>query len=75
MAHDLVALLGPDGVARTADLGRVVDRHSIGGWVAAPRLLRPYPGVVVLPERMEEWRTCASPPCTGPTASSATRPR
>ena len=59
MAHDLVALLGPDGVARTADLGREVDRHSIGGWVAARRLLRPYPGVVVLPERMDEWRTRA----------------
>src|SRR3954464_11361395 len=32
MAHDLVALLGPEGVARTADLARKVDRHSVDGW-------------------------------------------
>jgi very-short-patch-repair endonuclease len=59
MAHDLVTLLGPEGVARTADLGREVDRHSIGVWVAAGRLVRPYPGVVVLPEWMDQWRTRA----------------
>ncbi len=59
MTHDLVALLGPDGVARTADLARVVDRHSIGVWVAAGRLVRPYPGVVVVPGRMAEWHTRA----------------
>ena len=59
VTHDLVALLGPDGVARTADVARVVDRHSIGVRVAAGRLIRPYPGVVVVPERMAEWRTRA----------------
>src|SRR3954449_6402941 len=59
MAHDLVALLGPEGVARTADLARKVDRHSIDGWVKARRLLRPYPGVVVLPEAFADWRTRA----------------
>ncbi len=59
MANDLVALLGPAGVARTADLRRKVDRHSIGVWVAAGKLLRPYPGVVVLPDRMDQWRTRA----------------
>src|SRR3954471_2867016 len=59
MAHDLVALLGPEGVARTADLARKVDRHSIDGWVTARRLLRPYPGVVVLPQAFDDWRTRA----------------
>lgn len=59
MAHDLVALLGPDGLASTAALGRKVDRHSIDAWVAAGRLLRPYPGVVVLPDSFEQWRTRA----------------
>src|SRR3954451_10709386 len=59
MAHDLVALLGPEGVARTADLARKVDRHSVDGWVKARRLLRPYPGVVVLPEAFADWRTPA----------------
>ena len=59
MAHDLAALLGPDGVTRTADLARIVDRHSVGDWVRARRLLRPYPGVVVLPDAFENWRTRA----------------
>src|SRR3954447_26303876 len=59
MAHDLVALLGPEGVARTADLARKVDRHSVDGWVKGRRLLRPYPGVVVLPDAFDNWRTRA----------------
>lgn len=59
MAHDLVSLLGPDGVRSAAELTRFVDRHSIGRWVAAGRLLRPHPGVLVLPSRAPEWRTQA----------------
>ena len=59
MAHDLAALLGPDGVARAADLAGRVDRHTVGEWVARGRLLRPYPGVLVLPARASEWRTRA----------------
>ena len=59
MAHDLPTLLGPDGVARVADLSRRVDRHSVDGWVRAGRLRRPYPGVVALPEHLNAWRTRA----------------
>jgi hypothetical protein len=59
MAHDLAALLGPDGVARTADLTQEVDRHSVDDWVRARRLLRPYPGVVALPAAFERWRPWA----------------
>jgi very-short-patch-repair endonuclease len=59
MAHDLAALLGPDGVARAADLTGRVDRHTVGEWVARGRMLRPYPGVLVLPSRATEWRTRA----------------
>jgi very-short-patch-repair endonuclease len=59
VAHDLVALLGPDGLARTVDLAARVDRHTIAGWVRCGRLLRPHPGVVVLPERWDEWATRA----------------
>jgi very-short-patch-repair endonuclease len=59
VAHDLAAVLGPDGVARTADLARRVDRHTVSAWVRQKRVLRPYPGVVVLPERWEEWPTRA----------------
>lgn len=56
MAHDLAALLGPDGVVRAADLVGRVDRHTVGGWVATNRLFRPYPGVLVHPDRAVEWR-------------------
>ena len=59
VSHDLAALLGPDGVARCRDLGRLVDRHSVDRWVTDGRLLRPFPGVVVLPRRASEWRTRA----------------
>jgi predicted transcriptional regulator of viral defense system len=59
MAHDLVALLGAWGVARTADLALRVDRHSLGAWVAAGRLLRPHRGVVALPESFDRWSTRA----------------
>ncbi|HEX2076003.1 MAG TPA: DUF559 domain-containing protein [Geodermatophilus sp.] len=59
MAHDLAALLGPHGVARAADLSARVDRHTIGTWIARERLLRPYPGVVVLPEFRDQWSTRA----------------
>lgn len=59
VTHDVAALVGPDGVARIRDLARRVDRHTIGRWVAGGRLLRPFPGVVVLPLRADEWRTRA----------------
>lgn len=59
MAHDLHTLLGPDGVLRSADLVRRVDRHTVARWVRQGRLLRPHPGVLVLPERSDDWRTRA----------------
>lgn len=59
MAYDLAALLGPYGVARTDELARTVDPHTVGSWVAAGRLLRPHPGVVVLPEAFDQWPTRA----------------
>jgi very-short-patch-repair endonuclease len=59
VTHDLAALLGPDGVARTVDLAGRVDRHTVSDWVRRQRLHRPYSGVVVLPERWDEWPTRA----------------
>lgn len=59
MAHDLAVLLGPYGVAGTAELVGRVDRHTVSSWVRRRRLLRPYPGVVVVPERWDEWPTRA----------------
>ena len=55
MARDLRPLLGPEGVARVGDLAPLVDRHTLTRWVTAGRLVRPYPGVVAVPERLEEW--------------------
>ena len=59
VVRDLAGLLGPFGVARTANLAGRVDRHTVGRWVAAGRLLRPHPGVVALPADWEDWRTRA----------------
>ena len=59
MAHDLRALLGPDGVARTDALAGRVDRHTISAWVAGGRVLRPYPGVIALPDALDHWRSRA----------------
>jgi very-short-patch-repair endonuclease len=59
VAHDLVALLGPAGAVRSEDLQRRVDRHTVARWTRRGRLLRPHPGVLVLPERGDEWSTRA----------------
>ena len=59
MAHDLCVLLGPDGVRHISELTHPVDRHTVARWVAAGRLVRPHPGVLVLPARSAEWRTRA----------------
>ncbi len=36
-----------------------MDRHTVGEWVRAGRLLRPHPGVVALPHSLDRWRTRA----------------
>ena len=56
---DLRALLGPDGVARIADLAERTGSSSVTRWIAAGRLLRPMPHVVVLPECAGTWRARA----------------
>jgi len=59
VAHDLHGLLAPDGVVRTRELAGQVDRHTVSAWVQAGRLLRPFPGVVALPDAYENWHTRA----------------
>jgi len=59
MAHDVNTLVGPHGVVRADELVRRVDRHTVARWVRRGRLLRPHPGVLVLPELFGEWRTRA----------------
>ena len=53
VAHDLIARLGPSGAVRSRDLVRRVDRHTVARWVRQGRLLRPHPGVLVLPDRAD----------------------
>ncbi|GAB3355594.1 DUF559 domain-containing protein [Modestobacter lapidis] len=59
MAVDLRGVMGPDGVRRIADLAGRTSSTSVSRWVAAGRLVRPLPHVVVLPECAEVWRTRA----------------
>ena len=44
---------------QASELTHLVDRHTVARWVAAGRLLRPHPGVLVLASRAAEWRTRA----------------
>jgi very-short-patch-repair endonuclease len=59
VTHDVLALVGPTGVIRTAELAARVDRHTIARWVRAGRLVRLHPGVLVVPERTGDWPTRA----------------
>lgn len=59
MTRDMSALLGALGVVRSSNLAGLVDKHTITAWVRKRRLLRPYPGVLVQPDRWEEWPTRA----------------
>jgi len=59
VAVDLRELLGPDGVARIADLAARTSSSSVTRWTATGRLLRVLPHVVVLPEDAGRWRTRA----------------
>lgn len=74
MARDLVALLGPHGVARAADLAGRIDRHTVGRWVRDGRLVRPHPGVVAEPGCWDRWQTraLAGALATGGTLSHTT---
>src|SRR5690349_14333050 len=60
MAHDLVALLGPDGVLRRADLAGRVDRHTVSRWLAQGRVLQPHPGVLALRGVLSHWSALAT---------------
>lgn len=60
MAVDLAELLGADGARRSADVVGVVGAASVSRWVRRGRLLRPLPGVLVLPEQAGSWRTRAA---------------
>lgn len=52
--HRLAALL-PDGVARRADVIRASSSSSVVRWVRRGDLVQLHPGVLVLPDRTDEW--------------------
>ncbi|TFV59329.1 DUF559 domain-containing protein [Geodermatophilus sp. DF01-2] len=56
MAHDIPALLGPDGWSTWESLTARIDRKTLAGWVDAGRLRRIHPGVYALPVVADDWR-------------------
>jgi very-short-patch-repair endonuclease len=57
VAHDLTAVVGPDGWIGWESLVAQVDRKTIARWVAAGRLKRLHPGVYALPDAAGSWRS------------------
>ena len=57
MAHDLAALIGPDGWITWESLTDRVDRKTIARWVGSGHLQRLHPGVYVLPAAARNWRS------------------
>ena len=56
MAHDLHAVIGPDGWTTWESLIARVDRKTVARWVDAGRLHRLYPGIYALPATSRTWR-------------------
>ncbi|RBY85055.1 DUF559 domain-containing protein [Blastococcus sp. TF02A-30] len=56
MAHDLPAVIGPDGWTTWASLTARVDRKTLASWVGTGRLQRIRPGVYALPSLAADWR-------------------
>ncbi len=68
MAHDIAAVVGPEGWTTWESLTARVDRSTLTRWVATGRLRRVQPGVYALPGVAEDWRSrveAASRACGG----------
>jgi very-short-patch-repair endonuclease len=57
MAHDLDALVGPDGWTTWESLTARVDRKTVARWVDSGHLHRLQPGVYALPSASRVWRS------------------
>ena len=57
MAHDLGALVGPDGWITWESLTARVDRKTVARWVGSGYLQRLQPGVYALPAAARDWRS------------------
>lgn len=56
MAHEIEAVVGPDGWITWEALTARVDRKTVASWVGGGRLRRMQPGVYALPSVAGEWR-------------------
>lgn len=56
MAHDVEALVGPDGWIRWDALTNRVDRKTVASWVGTGRLQRLQPGIYALPSATGDRR-------------------
>ena len=57
MAHDLNALVGPEGWTTWKSLTAQADRKTIARWVNAGHLHRIHPGIYALPTASRVWRS------------------
>lgn len=57
MAHEIEAVVGPDGWISWDALTSRVDRKTVASWVGGGRLRRIQPGVYALPSAAGQWRT------------------
>lgn len=55
MAHEIEAVVGPDGWITWDALTTSVDRKTVASWVGGGRLRRIHPGVYALPSVAGEW--------------------
>jgi len=56
VAHDLEAVVGPDGWIDWHALVKQVDRKTVARWVRTGRLERLHPGVYAIPTAAPSWR-------------------
>jgi len=59
MSHDLPALLNQTGTATLAELRTLASERSVRIWLKKGRLVRLHPGVLVLPNRRNDWQVRA----------------
>jgi very-short-patch-repair endonuclease len=57
VAHDLAAVVGPNGWIGWQSLTAQVDPKTVARWVTSGRLQRLHPGIYALPAAARDWRS------------------
>ncbi|WP_131801510.1 hypothetical protein [Klenkia brasiliensis] len=60
MSVELGQVMGADGARLRSEVAAETGTTSVSRWIRDGRLLRPLPGVLVVPDRAGEWRTRAT---------------